>query len=415
MEHKSFFSYAVTRPFPFRWFTPVAIVGGIVFLALFTFMNFASSSYELIVQNVLDPNATVSGRGWLHGYPSFLTTKVRPKCQPASLLVNSPFFTNNTALTYTLTNVWRYGDDGEQIISPTLTYSNNVLQNCSINSVEINFESIDRFGNQVAFREWGAVLRSYITCQIDTSDGGVFFDLTQTYDYVPTGISFDKLHTFLGSGFLSRNQITQASLWWGESLMSTYWSITTLMLKDPGGEFNNGEDTKELTKGTISFTADKAYPDIQDPNFFKLDYRFIGSTIHEVFYCPKIPDPLTGEKLNKSNKRPIIWIEADTLAKATYSTILVDLGQTKPKSDILTDTKLLTHFTSSLSGLKSAVNLFPGPANDSYTVLGKSTGQLGIKPSVILTSYICQVPRLKPAGNLIVAVIVADLMLLQAV
>ncbi|CAJ0547374.1 Ff.00g041280.m01.CDS01 [Fusarium sp. VM40] len=251
MEHKSYFIYAVTRPFPFQWFTPVAIIGGIVFLALFTFMNFASSSYELIVQDSLDPNATVSGRGWLHAYPSFLTTKVRPKCQPASLPVNTPFFTNNTALTYTLTSVWRNGHNGEQIISPTLTYSNNVLQNCSINSVEINFESIDRFGNQIAFREWGAVLRSYITCQIDTPVGSVFFDLTQTYDYVPTGISFDKLHTFLGSGFLSRNQTTQASLWWGESLMSTYWSITTLMLKNPGGEFSNGKDTAELSKGTI--------------------------------------------------------------------------------------------------------------------------------------------------------------------
>ncbi|CAJ0547373.1 Ff.00g041270.m01.CDS01 [Fusarium sp. VM40] len=111
----------------------------------------------------------------------------------------------------------------------------------------------------------------------------------------------------------------------------------------------------------------------------------------------------------------MIWIEADTLAKAAYSTILVDLGQTKPESNILTDTKLLTDFTSSFTGLKSAVNLFPGPANDSYAVLGKSTGPLGIKPSVILTFYVCQVPRLKPAGNLIVAVIVADLVLLQAV
>ncbi|KAH6957367.1 hypothetical protein DER45DRAFT_470875, partial [Fusarium avenaceum] len=229
----------------------------------------------------------------------------------------------------------------------------------------------------------GAVLRSYITCQIDTPVGGVFFDLTQTYDYVPTGISFDKLHTFLGSGFLSRSQTTQASLWWAESLMSTYWSITTLMLKDPGSEFSNGKDTAELSKGTISFTANKTYSDIQDPIFFKLDYRFVGTTIDGVYCCPDIPGPLTAEKLNKTNERPMIWIEADTLAKAAYSTILVDLGQRKPESNILTDTKLLTDFTSSLTGLKSAVNLFPGPANDSYAVLGKSTGPLGIKPSVI--------------------------------
>jgi hypothetical protein len=230
MEYKSFFSYPVTRPFPFRWFTPVAVVGGIVFLALFTFMNFASSSYELIVQNSLDPNATISGHGWLHDYPSFLTTKVRPKCQPASLPVNSQFFTNKTALTYTLTSVWQQGTEGERIISPALTYHSNILQNCSIHAVEIDLASIDRSGNQIAFCEWGAVVRSYATCLIETPAGEVFFNLTQMYDYVPDSTSFDDLHRFLGTGFLSRNHTAQASLWWGESLMSTYWGAITLML-----------------------------------------------------------------------------------------------------------------------------------------------------------------------------------------
>ncbi|KAJ3546309.1 hypothetical protein NM208_g2073 [Fusarium decemcellulare] len=414
MEHESFFSYPVTRPFPFRWFTPVAVVGGIAFLALFTFMNFASSSYELIVQDALDPNATVSGRGWLHRYPSFLATKVRPTCQPASLPVNSQLFTNNTALTYTLTSVWRLGPEGDQIISPTLTYNNNVLRNCSINSVEIDFSSLDRSGNQIAFCEWGAVIRSYVTCQIDTPAGDVFFDLIQTYDYVPATISFDKLHMFLGSGFLSRNQTTRASLWWGESLISTYWGGITLMMQNLRGQVDDDENKKLLTKGTVSFTTDESYPDIQDLRFFKLDYRFIGTSSNEVICCPELEGPLTAQKLNESDIYPNIWITADTLAKAVYSTILVDLGQTRPESNILTDTKLLTHFTSGLSTIQRA-NLSPGPANDSYSVLKKSTGPLRVTPSVISTAYICQVPRLKPAGNLIVAILVADLVLLQAV
>jgi hypothetical protein len=60
-------------------------------------------------------------------------------------------------------------------------------------------------------------------------------------------------------------------------------------------------------------------------------------------------------------------------------------------------------------------NLRSGPANDSYSALKQTTGDLGIRPSSIATTYICQIPRLKPAGNLIVAIIVADLVLLQAV
>jgi hypothetical protein len=131
MEHKSYFSYPITQLFPFRWFTPVAVIGG---------MSFASSNYELIVQNSLDPNATVGRRDLLHRYPSFLTTKVQPKCQPVTLPVSSDFFTNNTALTYTLTSVWKRGKQGQRVISPALIYHRNILQNCSVHSVEFDFD-----------------------------------------------------------------------------------------------------------------------------------------------------------------------------------------------------------------------------------------------------------------------------------
>ncbi|KAF4342062.1 hypothetical protein FBEOM_3993 [Fusarium beomiforme] len=414
MEHESFFSYPITRPFPFRWFTPVAVVGGVVFIALFTLMNFASSSYELIVQNSLDPNATVSRRGWLQRYPSFLTAKVQPKCQPATLPVNSEFFTNNTALTYTLTSVWEQGKGGQRVISPALTYHRNVLQNCTVYSVEIDFASIDRAGKQIAFCEWGAVVRSYVSCKIDTLAGEVFFNFTQTYDYVPDTTSFDSLGKFLGTGFLSRNQTTQASLWWGESLMSTYWGEVTLMLQDQRGAYRDDDTKIELNKGTISFTASERFRDIEDLRFFEIEYRFYGKEIYEVACCPKLPLPLSAKNLNESDIYPNIWIKADALAKAAYSTILVDLGQTASNHSMLTDAELLKRYTANFSTARLA-NLKSGPATDSYDALKKKTGPLGATPSVIATTYICQVPRLKPAGNLIVAIIVADIVLLQAV
>ncbi|PNP61678.1 hypothetical protein FNYG_13595 [Fusarium nygamai] len=186
MEHKSYFSYPITQHFPFRWFTPVAVIGGIVFIALFTLMNFASSSYELIVQNSLDPNTTVS----------------------------------------------REEKKVSESFRRLLTYHRNILQNCSVHSVEIDFDSLDRAGKQIGFCEWGALLRSYVSCKIDTPAGEVFFNMTQTYDYVPETVSFDSLGKFLGTGFLSRNKTTQASLRWGESLMSTFWGEVTLMLQD---------------------------------------------------------------------------------------------------------------------------------------------------------------------------------------
>ncbi|KAJ0148877.1 Dioxygenase swnH1 [Fusarium oxysporum f. sp. albedinis] len=329
--------------------------------------------------------------------------------------VNSDFFTNNTALTYTLSSVWERGNDGQRVISPALTYHGNILQDCSVHSVEIDFASLARAGKQIGFCEWGAVLRSYISCKIDTPDGEVFFNMTQTYDYVPDTTSSDSLGKFLGTGFLGRNKTTQASLWWGESLMSTFWGEVTLMLQDQRGAYKDDDDKIELNKGTVSFMINDTNPNIEDLRFFSLDYRFYGSRINEVACCPGLPLPLTAKVLDESDTYPNIWIKADSLAKAAYSTILVDLGQeAAPKSNILTDTKLLTRYTANFSTARMA-NLRSGPANDSYSALKKTTGHLGITPSVIATTYICQVPRLKPAGNLIVAIIVADLVLLQAV
>ena len=41
----SIFEYGVSRPYPFRWFTPVAFIGGTVALVLFSLLNFLSTGY----------------------------------------------------------------------------------------------------------------------------------------------------------------------------------------------------------------------------------------------------------------------------------------------------------------------------------------------------------------------------------
>ncbi len=43
----SWFSYDLSRPYPYRWFTPVSLCGGTLFLALFTWLNFAANGFEL--------------------------------------------------------------------------------------------------------------------------------------------------------------------------------------------------------------------------------------------------------------------------------------------------------------------------------------------------------------------------------
>jgi len=217
--HSSAFSYTITRPYPFRWFTPVVIVGFVVFLAFFTFINFISTGYTLVVEQSWNPNGTVHNNPWMRRWPSFLTNRVEPTCQELNLPVGSEWFTNQTGLAYKLTDVWQPngGNAGAgNGVAPSLTYYQNVIEDCKVNSVEIDYASIDRTASQVAYSEYGAVVRTYATCSIVGVNGTTNFNLTQEYDYVPSDVSFAGLYTFLGTNFLSRNRITKSSMFWGE-------------------------------------------------------------------------------------------------------------------------------------------------------------------------------------------------------
>jgi hypothetical protein len=161
-SHKSFFEYNTTKPYPLRWFTPAVIVGGLLAAALFTLLNFTSNGFVLIVETSLDPNATIAGDSRLHHWPSFVTSKLQPTCQLQDFPIGSQVTTNNTALTYTITAAWSNRDTTGQTsittqdnsILPSLSYLANPLENCTISSIEIEFEALDRNPNQVPYSEW---------------------------------------------------------------------------------------------------------------------------------------------------------------------------------------------------------------------------------------------------------------------
>jgi hypothetical protein len=45
--YTSYFSYNLTRPYPFRWFTCVVVLGGIVATTFVSIFNFAANGYLL--------------------------------------------------------------------------------------------------------------------------------------------------------------------------------------------------------------------------------------------------------------------------------------------------------------------------------------------------------------------------------
>ncbi len=115
---------------------------------------------------------------------------------------------------------------------------------------------------------------------------------------------------------------------------------------------------------------------------------------------------------DQASNEPAIWVEVDAYGKSLYSTVLADLGQSSGPN-LLSNADLLQQYTKSFTN-KWAANAKPGPATQSYDELKAQTGPLSITPSVIHQQYICEVPVRKSNGSLIITVIIADLVFLQA-
>jgi hypothetical protein len=94
-------------------------------LVLLSLANFAVSSYELIGIYSQDPNGTLAQQSWFHKWPSFLTGTSEPIYQPSQILVDTEFKSNNTALTYKLTNAYQIDENGMPQSQGSIPYYNN--------------------------------------------------------------------------------------------------------------------------------------------------------------------------------------------------------------------------------------------------------------------------------------------------
>lgn len=68
-EDESAFSYPITRPYPFWWFTSAVIVGDTICAALFSFVAVAADGYNVNPEYVLDLNDTISKSYWFQQPP----------------------------------------------------------------------------------------------------------------------------------------------------------------------------------------------------------------------------------------------------------------------------------------------------------------------------------------------------------
>jgi len=161
--------------------------------------------------------------------------------------------------------------------------------------------------------------------------------------------------------------------------------------------------------GRLEFHRNYSVTDINSASFFN------GTgTIKSI-------DPDSPKYLGDLHVNFTLPLSAERLAKIFYSLVLADLGQTK--STIFETPDLLLDWVKSISDYGLDVSHRVGEENMLH--LGRFNTTMGfwersfasmppIGPSTIYTRYACQVPELKSPGTLILAVFLADMVVLRA-
>ncbi|TGJ78385.1 hypothetical protein E0Z10_g10382 [Xylaria hypoxylon] len=414
--YRSFFSYNITRPYPFKWFTPVVIVGGIIAIVLVSFLNVATTGYELVQASSLNPNATEAARDtWFSNWPRYLIG-ARASCDASSMQVQSTLYTTKQIFPWRLESIGRVGDSNP--LFGSLVYKNNLLQKCNVSIIRIEFETLDRNAGQIAEMPVGGTIGATAKCRVDNGDETSIV-LETTYDIVPATETSDS--------FTGNNQL---SIYWGYSLLQIYWrSLMQTFLEENQGEAPFSKGIIRLRQNTT--LSGSIEEQLKNPDFLSVASCFFtplnatGVVVIYNQYCgthqlsaladsaPAFERPLPG-----------IWRSVEILAKAIFFTVLADFGRNDDAMpNMLAHPDLLAILSSNLT----AVNDTLGSAfrwGIHTSVIQKSfdpsrsqseTQQLGVNDSMLATDYLCQVPRLKSAGTLFLSVLVADLVILQAI
>lgn len=137
-KDKSVFSYSLSRPYPFTWFTYVATVGGIVCATLFTFVALAADGYNTSLEYRRDLNRTLNESEWFQKAPFSWISKLENSCQPAQLALGSVYYTSNLGLRYSLDQLWHESSPGaRKHLLPAASYLHTVLEDCDVRSIEV--------------------------------------------------------------------------------------------------------------------------------------------------------------------------------------------------------------------------------------------------------------------------------------
>lgn len=412
------FSYSVTREYPYKWFTPVAIVGGILLTVLFSAVNFFPTAYTLISTTTRDRESFLSRR-WPRYIPEIFTSKIQPRCDPSVIPAHSYFQTNQSGFTYELYLA------GPQISDTALSYSGGLIEECTVEEVRITFEtSSSRSPAQRSTSDWEVTVSSWIRCVVEHRT----IYLITWYGPMSTDIIDSKVS--LPTGFYAIFLTATPGLYWADQLLTAFWLETLVAITNQTiQESAAGTATPwyNLSSGFIDLISDQSSEeiDIKDESFFsRVEWAFLDQARGLKYTGLSGDEELVGLVGNKS--WPNVWSEVDRLGKAMVSANYLDLGQLQlpSKTNMFSTPESLQFWTANFSTIREKspdwLKVFLS-SDRGWSLLNNDDIQKQIEPtwspntttSVIAATYMCQDPVLKSWANVFVSILVADLVFLR--
>ncbi|KAK9421155.1 hypothetical protein SUNI508_06003 [Seiridium unicorne] len=397
--HKSFFSYKLERRYPFKWFTWVIIIGGVALTAIFSTITVAVNGYETSIIYTTDLNSTTAQKYWFDNPLFSWTNKPSTKCEPADIRVGqSTIYTNNLFAAYTIKAV-SVENNNNTTPAPSLTYGNEILQNCSMRGVYLSLEGLmDRDAVSVARTRWNARLASdLIECVVVRDD---------TVSTITLSTSLDPTVPF---SLTAVDKMPNSPLWWS-------WAMLLWYLIESLSTFNSMTDASDddILKGSATFFVNSSEPDVKSEYFLLVHegYFYLNdlSTRDNIMFDPDQSVPNWAQHPEKYGN---ISFAINNYVKSFYTLIMTDLGSSNPT--LVSDTEALRSYTESFRHGPS-YGMFRPLTTQSF-VDSSGNGQpedFMMKPATLYAQYICQLPKLKSTGSLVAAVVLADLVFLSA-
>ncbi|KAK2033477.1 hypothetical protein LX32DRAFT_689995 [Colletotrichum zoysiae] len=416
--HKSWFSYPITKPYPFRWFTPVAIIGGLVLAVLVTLANLSANAFYL--KSIYEPNPNKTEDSLNGRKPPFnWQTDVQAECQPRLLSVGDSFFTSNQGFRYTVESI----EDSAKRSQPAVRYKNNVLRGCVPTSIDIRLGKVDTAAPSWWISWIDSTVEATASCGIVTDDGLVTITLA-----VAEVSRYDQKYVYV----VNDDYETHASFWWGTRLLNAYWngvmSAASRMTRP----------SRYVVRAGLTFTANPSEKDIRTDTFFNLYWWILhnDSIIINKGMNESIKD------YNSEFYGSPTFTEGLHYAKILHSLLSLDLGNCQLPNLLLDDEGLRyailapDDFNRVRGGLLNGsaeqvvygpdrYNQIPSPGSnntdknltdlkESYDLFRPLTGPLGCSNATVVTQYLCSVPEQKAWGVLVFSILLADLVFLQA-